>query len=279
MVSSTSEPMRRVLITGAEGLIGGILRARLADRYHFRYLTRSRERYSDVWGDIADMAIARTAVRGVDSVVHLAGAASVSSPWQTVLGSNIVGTRNILEAAREAQVRQVILASSNHVVGDHEADLAPAVYEAGVRPGLSVDLPPRPDSLYGVSKAFGEVLGRYYADRHGIHVVCLRIGSVRSDDDPFAETGFSIEPWSTFDSLTRRRRQAAVWLSHRDCASLIAAALEATNVPWCIAYGVSDNEGRFWDLEPGASLLGWRPADGARVPTTADFPGLAANAG
>jgi NAD+ dependent glucose-6-phosphate dehydrogenase len=266
IVISRSEQMRHVLLTGAEGLIGGILRERLADRYHFRYLTRSRKRYSDVVGDVADMATLTKAVQGVDSIVHLAGAASVNSSWETVLASNIVGTRNILEAAKEAHVRQVILASSNHVVGGHEADIAPAVYEAGMRPGLSVDAPPRPDSLYGVSKLFGEAMGRYYVDQYGIHVVCLRIGSVRSDDGPFAESGLSIEPWSTFDSLTRRRRQAAAWLSHRDCASLIAAAIDATDVPWCVVYGVSDNAGRFWDLEPGASLLGWRPADGAPVP-------------
>jgi nucleoside-diphosphate-sugar epimerase len=256
---------RTVLSTGAEGLVGSIVRSRLRDRYTFRNLTRHQEPFSDVVGDIGDLDVAKQAVVGVDAVLHLAGASAVVSSWDDVLHSNIAGTRNIFEAARNAGVGQVVLASTNHVVGEYEVEFGPSAYATGVRPGLSVDVPPRPDSLYGVSKAFGEALGRYYADRFGTHVICLRIGSVRSDDDPTAPSELAIEPWASFDEATRRRRQAAVWLSQRDCAGLIAAALDAREVPWGVAFGVSDNEGRFWDLEPGERLLGWRPMDGARA--------------
>jgi len=257
--------MTTVLVTGAEGLIGSIVRARLADRFTFRSLTRQAEPFADVVGDIGDLDVAKRAVVGVDAVLHLAGASAVESSWDDVLHSNIVGTRNIFEAAREAGVGHVILASSNHVVGEYEVEGGPGRYATGLRPGLSTDVPPRPDSLYGVSKAFDEALGRYHADRFGIHVICLRIGSVRSDDDPTAPSELAIEPWASFDDATRRRRQAAVWLSQRDCASLIAAALDARDVSWGVVYGVSANEGRFWDLGPGETLLGWRPVDGARA--------------
>ncbi len=134
---------------------------------------------------------------GVDTVVHLAGAASPESTWDDVLGANVVGTRNVLEAARDAGVRRVVYASSNHVLGMYDRD-----EQWPVGP---TDLP-RPDSLYGVTKVFGETLGRYYHDAHGLSVLCLRIGWVSPD------------PTETDVELLR-----AMWLSEDDAERVFAA--------------------------------------------------------
>ena len=120
----------------------------------------------------------------------------------------------------------------------------------------------RPDSLYGVSKAFGEALGRFYSERHGLRVFCLRIGAVRANDDP---TVPSENPLLDLDAEGRRNRMRAVWLSRRDCAELIARCLEVDDVPWAIVYGVSGNPRRFWDLTHARDLLGWEPQDAAPV--------------
>jgi NAD+ dependent glucose-6-phosphate dehydrogenase len=253
---------RRVLVTGAEGLIGGIVRARLGDRYAIRSLTRTPADFPSHVADIADLGAIRPAFAGMDAVVHMAGTPHVSSSWEEVLRSNIVGTRNVLEAAREAGVERVVLASSNHAVGMYEIEAAPAIYADGDPRVIGEDAAVRPDSDYGASKVFAEAMGRMYADRFGMRVVCLRIGSVLPDDDP---TGPSVlatagwMPWLTDDH--RRARLRATWLSQRDCAELVRCSLEA-DVRFAIAYGISDNPRRFWSLE-GARALGFVPRDRA----------------
>lgn len=196
--------------------------------------------------DLADYEAIRPAFQGVESVVHLAAASEVDSSWDAVLGANIVGTRNVFEAAREAGAAQVVFASSNHVIGMYEKDGAPAIYEAddGRVYDEHVDL--RPDSPYGVSKAFGEALGRYYSDVHGVRVICLRIGMVGRDDRP-----------------PKRPRTRAIWLSHRDCAQLFGRALEADDLRFAICYGISNNARQLWDLRSARELLGYQPEDGA----------------
>jgi len=261
--SSTLRPGLRVLVTGAEGVIGSVVRARLADRFDLRSLTRAPAAFPSHVADIADIEAIRPAFAGVAAVVHLAATPHVSAPWEEVLHSNIVGTRNVFEAAREAGVGRVVFASSNHVVGMAEVDGAPAIYAPDDTRVVDERAQVRPDSDYGASKAFGEALGRMYADRFGMRVICLRIGSVLADDDPTGPTplaGAGWMPWLTDED--RRARIRATWLSHRDCAELIRCALEA-DVRFAIAYGVSDNARRFWSLEAAHELLGFVPVDRA----------------
>lgn len=253
---------RRVLVTGAEGVIGTVLRERLGGTYDLRCLTRAHAAFPSHAADIADLDAIRPAFDGIDAVVHLAGTPHVSSSWEEVLHSNIVGTRNVLQAAREAGVGRVVLASSNHAVGTYEIEGAPAIYALDDPRVVDERAEVRPDSDYGVSKVFMEAMGRMYADRFGMRVVCLRIGSVLPDDDPngpaiLATAGWM--PWLTDDD--RRARLRATWLSQRDCAELVRCALEA-DVRFAIAYGVSDNPRRFWSLE-GARALGFAPQDRA----------------
>jgi nucleoside-diphosphate-sugar epimerase len=196
--------------------------------------------------DVADYDAILPAFGGVASVVHLAAASATDSPWDEVLASNIIGTRNVFEAAREAGVAQVVFASSNHVVGMYEKDGAPDIYRRHDPTLIDESAEMRPDSLYGVSKAFGELIGRYYAEAHGLRVICLRIGWVWEQDE-----------------VPRDHPQAeAIWLSHRDCAQLFARAIDADDVRWLVAYGISDNARQFWSLRSAREVLGFAPQDG-----------------
>jgi nucleoside-diphosphate-sugar epimerase len=257
---------RRVLITGADGVIGQVLLAGLGGRYELRSLTHHPAPFESFVGDIAELESIRPAFEGVDAVVHLAGVASVSARWEDVLSANIIGVRNVYEAASLAGVPLVVYASSNHAIGMYEVDGAPSIYEPGHGRMFDEHTEPRPDSIYGVSKVFGEAIGRYYVARRSLRVICLRIGAVRENDDPSTPSDLEAAPEKTLNLEQRRARHAAVWLSHRDCVSLVAAAIDADEVHWAVVYGVSDNEARFWSLESAQRLLGWQPQDHAQAP-------------
>lgn len=171
---------------------------------------------------------------GVDTVVHLAGSASPESSWDDVLGANIIGTRNVLEAAREAGVRRVVFASSNHAMGMYDRYEEWPVYPSDL---------PRGDSLYGVSKIFGEALGRFYHDEHGLEFVALRIGWVTED------------PLEADTDLLR-----AMWLSPADCVEVVRCAVEAEPA-FGLYYAISDNPNRRWSLTNTTLELGYRPRD------------------
>jgi NAD+ dependent glucose-6-phosphate dehydrogenase len=238
-------PMR-VAITGSDGLLGGVLRSGLSDRFAPRWLTRAD-------ADLTDLAALEAALAGADAVVHLAANAEVDASWDELLPANVIGAYHAFEAARRARARRVVFASSNHAMGMYMWDddrFTDAAHPAQV----ATDLPVRPDSLYGASKAWGEALGRFYAERHGLEVVCLRIGAVTKDDQP-PEAAARHEPPKV------AQRVPGMWLSHRDCVSLVEAALTA-EVGFAIVNGVSDNPSRWFTLDEGRRLLGWEPRDG-----------------
>jgi uronate dehydrogenase len=224
--------MQRVLVTGAAGDIGTRLRRLLADVYpeirwsDVRKPADLRPHEGFVTADLKDMQAVEKAVAGVEGIVHLGGF-SVEGPWETILGSNIVGCYNLFEAARRHGVKRVVFASSNHAVG---------FYPRSRR--IGVEAPVRPDSRYGVSKAFGEALGALYAYKHGMRVACLRIGNVA--DAPVD------------------RRRLSIWLMPEDLVQLIRIGLEHPDLRYEIFYGVSDSERGWWD-NAAAFRYGYRP--------------------
>ncbi|HST63741.1 MAG TPA: NAD(P)-dependent oxidoreductase [Mycobacteriales bacterium] len=228
---------RKVLVTGAAGSIGRITCAGLAARgWKVRGLDRvpldGVDGLADppVVADVQDAAAVRTAVAGVEAVVHLAGIPT-EAPFAEILAANVLGTFHVFDAARREGVRRVVYASSNHAVG-----YTPRTELVGV------DVRPRPDTYYGVSKVAGEALGSLMADRYGLEVVCLRIGSWK----PYPET---VPELST-------------WISPADGVRLVSAALTAPDVGFAVAYGISANTRAWWDLAP-ARALGYLSVDDA----------------
>lgn len=265
MTESHRENPMRVLITGAGGTIGTALREYLANHFELSALTHKPADYPSHVADISDLEGILPAFAGVDAVVHLAASPAVETPWEEILPNNIIGTYNVFEAARRSGVERVIFASSNHAIGMYEFDGAPDLYELDDPRVYDHTVEIRPDSLYGVSKAYGEALGRYYKERHGLQVFCLRIGSVRASDDPVDETVRSTSP-ALLDLQTeehRLKRMRATWQSRRDIANLVKCCLEAHDVDWAVVYGVSNNPRTFWDLSHSRELLGYRPEDSA----------------
>ncbi len=233
------EHKRRVLITGAKGAIGRTLTQELADTYRLRLHNRNSETepagFDHVAADLADYDRAPPIMDGVDTVLHMAGDRRVRGDWESILNANIIGIRNILEAAKDAGARRVVFASSNHAMGMYDRDGDWPVYPS---------MPVRPDSLYGATKAIGEVLGRYYYDAFGLSFIALRIG------------WFAEEPWMATDQPVGR----AMWLSPRDTVNVVRGAIE-TEVPFGVYYAVSNNPDRRWDITNTMIDLGYRPVD------------------
>jgi len=244
-----------VLVTGMSGLIGGALRRHLADRFELRALNRRAvEGVPCHRADIADLDAIQPAFKGVDAVVHLAASVGSSAPFDEILRANVVGTYNVFEAARRAGVHRVVYASSGATVSAYERDppysaLAAGRYdEAGAWTILTHEAPVRPDGLYGVSKVWGETLGRHYADAHGLSVLCVRIGHVTAEDRPRAPRDFS------------------VWCSQRDIVRMLEACLRAPDtLRFDVFFAVSNNTWSYRDLDHARRVLGFEPLDAAEA--------------
>lgn len=254
---------RQVLITGANGVIGQVLRTHLSDRYDLRLMTRRPADFPSIVADISDLDAIQPAFEDIDAVIHLAGSAAVQTPWDGILRNNLIGVYNVYEAARRAGVAAIIYASSNHAIGEYEVEAQPELYRLDDPRVYDHTVEVRPDSLYGVSKVYAEALGRYYHDRFGMRVYNLRIGSVREDDDPRSPEIAKGVDWMEISSSDSYARHRATWLSQRDCAQLFERCLEATEVGWATVYGISNNPRQFWDLSHARTLLGYAPEDSA----------------
>lgn len=227
--------MSNLLITGAAGIVGTAIRPLVATRHDSVVLTdlnpvadlAPNESY--IAGDVADLAFVKSLTTGVDAIIHLAGMVGPDYDFDQVLGPNIVGTYNVFAAARAAGIKRIINASSHHAVGFH-------------RRGEHVDhrTAPRPDSHYGLSKAFGESTASFFADKFGIQTLSIRIGFVG-------------------DKVIDERR-VHTWISPRDLVQLIDIGLTTPDLGHQIVYGVSDNPGSFFD-NSNAERLGYRPLD------------------
>ena len=243
---------RSVLVTGMSGLIGRAFRKQLEGRFALSALNRGAvEGLPCRRADIGDLEAIAPAFEGVDTVVHLAAdATSPNPPWESILHNNVTGTYNVYEAARRAKVKRVVFASSGATVSGIEKDTPYSDLVAGRYEGLTswpmlTHLSPvRPAALYGVSKVWGEALGRQYADTHGLSVICVRIGRVHADDKPMSPRDFS------------------VWCSQRDIVRLLESCVEAPEaLRYDIFFGTSRNKWGYRDLEHPRAVLGWGPVD------------------
>ena len=227
--------MKTILMTGAAGSVASLLRPELCDRYKLRLsdikpVKKLGRGETFVRGDIESLSDMLRITKGVDAIIHL-GAMRWEAPWKDILQANIIGCYNLFEAARRNGVKRVVFASSNHATGFYRRDET-----------IDHHVYPKPDTRYCVSKVFGEQLGRLYADKYGMEVFCIRIGS------------------ATVAPLDKRR--LSVWVSPRDLAQLVEIGVEHRDIRFEIVYGVSNNK-RSWYDNSNARRFGYRPKDNA----------------
>ena len=221
-----------ILVTGGGGGVAAMIRPLLRPTYRLRLSdVADVEPASDeefVRADLGNLAALRRAIHGVDGIIHLGGVPH-ERDWASIHAANIVGVYNLFEAARLEGVRRVIFASSNHVMGFYpRTEIIP------------VDATVRPDTRYGVSKAFGEAMAALYAYKYGAEAFTIRIGHILPKPE--------IVP------------DLAIWISPRDLVQLIGIGLETPGIRHEIVYGASDNARSWWD-NGNAFRLGYRPAD------------------
>jgi len=236
---TVQNPFNRLLLTGAAGGLGKVLREslkpyakvlRLSDIAEMAPAAGSHEEVQIC--DLADKAAVHQLVEGVDAILHFGGV-SVERPFEEILGPNISGIFHIYEAARRHGVKRVIFASSNHVIGFYKQDQT-----------IDAQSPRRPDSYYGLSKSYGEDMATFYFDRYGIETVSIRIGS--SFPEP------------------QNRRMMSTWLSFDDLTQLIERSLFTPDVGHTVVYGASANRDVWWDNR-FAAHLGYQPKDSSEV--------------
>jgi NAD+ dependent glucose-6-phosphate dehydrogenase len=236
-----------VLLTGAGGYVGGAILDGIGDEYDWRLLYHNpppeEPDHEYMVGEITEPADAHEACEGVGAIIHLAGDPRPDAPWDSVLENNIHGTKVMFDAAIEAGGEKFVYASSNHAVGHFETERKPDLYRPENEFRLDGTELPRPGNFYGVSKAAGETLGRFYHDEHDLSVCCIRIGNLTEGHPPI-----------DYD------RGQAMWLSYSDCAHLHACALEA-EYDYEIVYGISDNDRKYYSLERAKEALGYDPQD------------------
>ena len=258
---STADPRPRVLVTGAGGVIGGILREGLAGSYAVHGLDVNRGPGAEWVADMTSLRRIEPAFAGMSAVVDLAAKATVSESWSSVRETDWVATLNALEAARNAGVERVVFASSNHIVGMYERDEPYASVVSGRYDGLDpqtfprigADAPIRPDGPYGVGKALGEAAGRYYAEEYGMSVICLRIGTVNRSGRPTNVRQFA----TLLTIVTSSTSSTVAWRRHSRCASASTTASRPTPG----VSGISTTLASSW-----ATTLRTTPSAGARRP-------------
>ena len=239
---------KKVLITGAAGLVGGILRRHWGDRHQLRLTDvrpvddlASHEEFVET--DITEYDQMLRACTDMDVVVHLAADPSMHAEfYNTLLPLNIIGAYNAFEAARAAGCQRIVFASSiNAVLGyQDETD-------------VKWDVPVFPQNVYGATKCWGEAVARVYSDQHNLSCICVRLGSPRFDQSA---------DWDA------DRRNGS--LSPRDCAQLFGRCVDVEDIDFAIVHGISKHRVSWMDLEVSRTVLGYEPQDGTAFPRTSD---------
>ena len=240
--------LKRLLITGAAGALGSHCRRHLG---HIAETIRVSDiadlgaaavHEEIVQADLSDRGAVASLVEGCDGILHFGGKAT-EGEWSVVRDANIEGMYNLYEAARQSGCRRIFYASSIHAVGYHS-----------VIGSLDETISIRPDTLYGVSKAFGEALARFYFEKFGIETACVRIASCQPQP--------------------QNHRMLATWLSYDDLVRLVERVFTVPVLGCPILFGVSANDRR-WADNSAANFLGWKPQDNAET----HFPRLIAEHG
>lgn len=228
----------KVLLTGPSGRVGPHLVAPFRQKYDLKTFDLPGQG-ADFEGDLTDIEVLRAAMQGVDVVVHLAATSDDAPFVEQLLPNNVLGLWNVFEAARLEGVRRVVWASSVQAVG-----------KSSKAPGESVtpDDLAHPMNMYGVTKVWGETLGRHFFDKHQIEFVGIRVGAFQPYDSPWLQTG----------------QCEQIWLSPRDCAQIFALAIETPGLEAVVVNATSRTSHAFLSLDSARDVLGYDPQDDTR---------------
>jgi nucleoside-diphosphate-sugar epimerase len=242
---------KNILITGLKGLIGNILIKNLKSKFYiygFDIKTKKNKNNNTYFKvDISNFnelkkTFTKTKIPQIDVLIHCAADSSVFANWESVLKNNIIATKNIYEAALLFNIPKIIFFSSSHITGAYEGN-PKVLHNKKIKKPIFPNDPVRPDSYYGTSKAFGEILARQFYDNHKIKSICLRIGSVLADDNP-----------------TNDKRLMKIWLSHRDLIQLVLKSI-TTKIPYGVYYAISNNKNRYLSIKKTKKELKYNPKD------------------
>lgn len=250
---------KKVIVTGFGGRIGKVLRDHLGGKYDFSGVDRvALPGLDSLAADLTDLDAIAPAFEGKDVVAHLAAEPRHTPDigWDLLMPDNVIATANVFEAARRGGASRIIFFSSMHVSGMYERDYPYSAIAAGDYAGLDPaatplithDMPDRPDGPYAVSKIFGEALGRYFYEDHGISAICIRFGTTSPQDRPGDDA-----------------RSFVSWFSHRDIAAMVERCIDAEDIGFDIFYGASANTWKIYDTPRAWRVLGFQAQDNAEA--------------
>jgi len=243
----------KVGLTGANGTVGRVLLDGLKDEYDITAFTRRPVDFPSSQVNFDRAGEVEGAFDGLEAVIHLAADPSPDAPWENVRDHNLEGMYQVMEECRRAGVKRLIFASTNHTQHGNTLQTTPETLNPTRRIHMRLDDPPNPDSLYAVSKLFGENMGKLYNERYGLEFVGLRIGWITPKNDATLMRGTPSEDYLR-----------AMFLSHRDCVEAHRCAL-SVKTRYLLAYVVSNNGRRVFDLEQTRLGLGFVPQDDAET--------------
>ena len=233
---------RHILVTGAAGNIGSYFAEHAHDRYELRLMVLPSDDATAiqpfgevVTGDLLDLDRMKELCTDIDTVVHLAANPDPSATWDSLLQDNIIGTYNVMVAAKATGCRRLIYASSIHAVSGYLPDVQVKTSE-----------PVNPGDLYGVTKCFGEAMGRYMAEQEGLSVIALRIGAFQPHESALGEQGVAM---------------LDAWVSQRDLHQLIERCIDVENIKFAIFHGLSNNRFKRLDISDAREIVGYDPQD------------------
>jgi nucleoside-diphosphate-sugar epimerase len=250
---------KSVLVTGLNGVVGNAIQKGLEEHFELFALSRTGKcnlpEHRIFRGDISDINSIQDAFKNIEVVLHLAADGGKPDgdgsdvPWNSILENNIIGTYNVFESARQYNVKRIVFASSGATISGYEKDCPYSeiisnkeLSDRIISPKIFHDSPPRPSSLYGVSKLFGENLGNFFAETYKMSIICIRIGSVYTDDIP------------------KTLRDRAIWCSHWDLTQIIIRSIQAPlSLGFDIFFATSDNSQVYRDLSHAETSLGFIP--------------------
>ncbi len=245
--------LKHVGITGADGTIGSILRQGLEGEYRIKAFTLGPSEFESTQVDLSDPTAVEGAFARLDAVIHLAADPSPSAAWESVRENNIEATFQVFEECRRSGVKRLIFATTNHTQHGNTILTTPETLDAKKNIRMKLDDPPNPDSLYAISKLFGEHMGKLYSERYGLEFVGLRIGWITRENNPELKRNTRSEQY-----------MRAMYLSHRDGIQAFRRALEV-ETRYLLAYAVSNNDRLVFDLEQTREKLGFEPRDNAET--------------